>query len=74
MIAEDDENTRNNNHCSFREKEVLYDKLEDHCHLTSKYRGPAHNKCIIKETQIQCNFNPIIFYSFRNYDFHLFSK
>ena len=74
MIAEDEDKNRTNNHCILCEKEVLYDKVRDHCHLTSKYRGPAHIKCNINVTQKQCNFNPFVIYNFSNYDFHLFSK
>ena len=33
--------------CRFCEKEILSDKVRDHCHLTGKYRGPAHNTCNI---------------------------
>ena len=42
MIEEDDEVYRNNNICRICEKK-LSDKVRDHCHLTGKYRGPAHN-------------------------------
>ena len=30
--------------CRFCEKEILSDKVRDHCHLNGKYRGPANNK------------------------------
>ena len=32
-------------------KEVISDKVRVHCHLTGKYRGPAHNTCNINVTQ-----------------------
>ena len=43
MKQEDEEDFKNNNICRFCEKEILSDKVRDHCHLTGKYRVPAHN-------------------------------
>ena len=45
-------------------------KVRDHCHVTGKYRGCAHNVCNI-------NFNykdikvPVFFHNLKNYDAHL---
>ena len=50
------------------------DKVRDHCHLTGKYRGPAHSNCNINVTQKQSNFKPFIFHNFSNYDSHMFFK
>ena len=74
MTEEDEEDYRNDNICRFCEKEILSDKVRDHCHLTGKYRGPAHSKCNINVTQKQSNFIPFIFHNFSNYDCHMFSK
>ena len=74
MTDDDEEEYRNNNICRFCEKEILSDKVRDHCHLTGKYRGPAHSTCNIKVTQKQCNFLPFIFHNFSNYDCHMFFK
>ena len=74
MIQEDEEDYRNNNICRFCEKFIETDKVRDHCHLTGKYRGPAHSKCNINVTQKQSNFIPFIFHNFSNYDCHLFFK
>ena len=74
MTQEDEEDYRNDNVCRFCEKEILSDKVRDHCHLTSKYRGPAHNTCNINVTQKQSNFIPFIFHNFSNYDCHMFFK
>ena len=74
MTQEDEEDFRNNNICRYCEKEILSDKVRDHCHLTGSYRGPAHNKCNINVTQDQSNFIPFIFHNFSNYDCHMFFK
>ena len=74
MTQEDEEDFRNNNICRFCEKEILSDKVRDHCHLTGNYRGPAHNTCNINVTQKQSNFILFIFHNFSNYDCHMFFK
>ena len=74
MTPADEENYQNNNICRFCEKFIEYDKVRDHCHLTGKYRGPAHSKCNIIVTQKQSNFIPFIFHNFSNYDCHMFFK
>ena len=74
MTDEDEEDYRNNNVCRFCEKEILSDKVRDHCHLTGKYRGVSHSKCNINVTQKQSYFIPFIFHNFSNYDCHMFFK
>ena len=74
MTEEDEEDYRNDNICRFCEKEILSDKVRDHCHLTGKNRGPAHSKCNINVTQNQSNFIPFLFHNFSNYDCHMFFK
>ena len=74
MTEKSEEENRGNIICRFFEKEIISDKVRDHCHLTGKYRGPAHSKCNINVTQKQSNFIPFIFHKFKNYDCHLFFK
>ena len=74
MMDEDEEDFKNNNICRFFEKFIESDKVREHCHSTSIYRGPAHSKCNINVTQKQSNFIPFIFHNFSNYDCHMFFK
>ena len=46
--------------CYIYKKEMNNDKVCDHCHLTGKYRGPAHNKCNLNLKE-KVNFVPIFF-------------
>ena len=38
MTEKDEGVFKNRNFCRFCEKEILSDKVSDHCHLTGKYR------------------------------------
>ena len=74
MKQEDEEDFKNNNICRFCGKEIISDKVRDHCHLTGKYRGPSHNVCNINVKQKHSNFIPFAFHNFSNYDCHMFFK
>ena len=74
MIDEDEEDFKNINICRFCEKIIESDKVRDHCHLTGKYRRPAHSKCNINVTQKQSDFKPFIFHNFWNDYCHMFFK
>ena len=63
MTEDDEDDFENNNICRFCEKEILSDKVRDHCHLTGKYRGPAHNTCNINVKQKDGNFIPFEFHN-----------
>ena len=58
--------------CHICKKELLTDKVRDHCHFTGQYRGAAHNSC-----NLQCRkpmILPVIFHYLQGYDAHLFIK
>ena len=60
------------NICHICSKELLSDKVRDHCHFTGKYRGAAHSNC-----NFQCKKRlvlPVIFHNLQGYDAHLFIK
>ena len=74
MTEENEKDFKNNNICRFCEKEIISDKVRDSCHLTGKYRSPAHSICNNIVTQDQSNFIPFTFHNFSNYDCQLFFK
>ena len=52
--------------------ELGLDRVRDHCHLTGKYRGAAHNKCNLQYRRPK--FIPVVFHNLSGYDSHLFIK
>ena len=74
MTDEEEELYSNTKICRFCEKKIESDKVRDHCHITGKYRGPAHSKCNINVTKKHNKFIPFLFHNFSNSDCHLFFK
>ena len=74
IMTQEDEEKYKNNICRFCEKNIESDKVRHHCHLTGKYRVPAHNVCNINVKQKDSNFIPFVFHNFGNYDCHMFFK
>ena len=58
----------------FVKKTIESDKVRNHCHLTGKYQGPAHNNCNKNVRQKDSNFIPFAFHNFSNCDCHMFFK
>ena len=47
------------------------DAVKDHCHLTGKYRGAAHNNCNLKlRINPKTDQVPVVFHNLRGYDAH----
>ena len=74
MTEGDDEHYRSKKIRRVCDKGYLFDQVRDHCHLTCKYRKPAHINCNINVTQNQNTQKPFVFHKFSNYDCHLFIK
>ena len=49
-----------------------FKKVRDHCHLTGKFRGAAHDKSNLEYRLPK--FYPVIFHNLSGYDSHLFIK
>ena len=45
--------------------------VKDHCHLTGRFRGLAHNKCNLNTRKAYTTFVPILFHKFSGYECHL---
>ena len=46
--------------------------VRDHCHITGKYRGAAHNACNLKlRLSSKATTIPVVFHNLRGYDSHL---
>ena len=74
MTKHNKEKFENKKNCRFCEKEIVDNRVRDHCHLTGKNRGPAHNTCNINIKQKERNFISVILDDFSNYDCDLFFK
>ena len=59
---------------NINKKNIESDKVRDHCQLTGRYRGPAHNICNINVSQQKSNYVPFIFHNFSISDRHMFFK
>ena len=69
-MTNEDEDIYNNSHI-FRicKKELNIDKVRDHCHITGKFRGAAHNKFNIN-LRLTRKLS-IIFHNLQGYDGHI---
>ena len=56
----------------FKPKDVKENPVvKDHCHLTGKVRGLAHNNCNLNTRRAYTSFVPILFHNLSVYDCHL---
>ena len=72
MTRKDEIAFQNAKTCHICVQKLDNDKVCDHCHLTGKYRGVAHDYCN-KNYQIP-KFFPVIFHNLTGYDSHVFIK
>ena len=71
MSEEEEHLFQQSNSCWICKKIINDDneRVRDHCHITSKFRGAAHWDCNIN-FQLTKNV-PVIFHNLRGYDSHL---
>ncbi|KAL9958769.1 hypothetical protein ACROYT_G035828 [Oculina patagonica] len=72
---EDKEDAQKQENCFFCGKPLLQknfrDVVKDHCHITGKYRGAAHNACNLKmRIKPKTDQIPVVFHNLRGYDAH----
>ncbi|XP_011859586.1 PREDICTED: uncharacterized protein LOC105557037 [Vollenhovia emeryi] len=65
---------RSATHCHICEKPFAQgdDRVRDHCHLTGRYRGPAHSNCNLNYKNLYCI--PVVFHNLSGYDSHFIIK
>ena len=69
MTTQDEEIYNNSQICWICNEELNTDKVRDHCHITGKFRGAAHNQCNLK-FKIPKKLR-IIFHNLEGYDEHI---
>lgn len=74
MTEEDKKNYNDAEECYLCNKPFIFgdkknNKVKDHCHITGKYRGAAHNICNLKY-RVPREL-PIIFHNLKGYDSHI---
>ena len=72
MTNENEEIYNNSHICRICKEELNRDKVKDHCHVTGKFRGAAHNKCNLK-LRIPKKL-PISFHNLQRFDGHIIFK
>ena len=58
--------------CHIYNEELGEERVRDHCHLSGKFRGAAHEICNLKYKAPK--FFPVVFHNLSGYDSHLFIK
>ena len=72
MTREDWRAFRTAETCHLCDKPLEGDSVRDHCHITGKYRGAAHNACNLKlRLNPFTTTIPVVFHNLRGYDSHL---
>ena len=73
MTEEDEEAFQKATHCHICEKKYKVDDVpvRDHCHVTGKYRGSAHQSCNLKlQISAEKIKIPVVFHNLKGYDSH----
>ena len=72
MTTEDKKNYQDSQDCWICNEKLDETKVRDHCHITGKYRGTAHDQCNLKLTIPKKS--PIIFHNLEGHDGHIIFK
>ena len=73
IMTNEDEKKYNATNICWICKEIIKDnKVRDHCNVTGKYRGAAHEKCNLK--LVISKKSPTIFHNLEDYDGHIIFK
>src|SRR6266853_4338425 len=56
----------------YKPDDTIEPKVRDHCHISGKYRGAAHESCSLNAKQ--CNFIPVYFHNLSHYDSKMIVK
>lgn len=72
MTEEDKKSFATSTLCHICGNALGEDKVQDHNHLSGRYRGAAHNQCNL-DFQLP-KYVPIVFHNQSGYDAHLFVK
>ena len=73
MMKDDEEEFQKAKKCHICDKKYTEEdiRVRDHCHITGKYRGSAHQDCNLKLRVNQEELKiPVIFHNLRGYDSH----
>ena len=73
MTKSDEKDFQNAKKCWICQKRYKSDEnpVRDHCHITGKYRGSAHNTCNLKlQISAERIKIPVIFHNLKGYDSH----
>ena len=72
MTIEDEQKYQDSQNCWICNEELNANKVRDHCHVTGKFRGAAHDKCNLKLRMPRKL--PIILHSLQGYAGHIIFK
>ena len=72
VTKQDQKNYKNSKVCHICEKDFNNDKVWDHCHITGKFRGAAHDNC--NKKYVIPKYIPIVFHNLRGYDSHFIDQ
>ena len=74
LTRDDYEKFNSATHCHICEKPFAPDEtpVRDHCHLTGRFRGPAHSNCNLNYRD--SHYIPVVFHNLSGYDAHFIIK